>query len=165
MSGIIRGVDISTGPDHKIELQVTTLKLKTTVALKDLSDVDLLAQYEDSRDEASVALIVKGHLEQEIYRRVDERGARAIPDSTFVCEVTQESIYDQEAFRPLLEVFHEFHLNTCYTPEHMEPVAAKWTTVKVLALARRYGDAALAIVEQAKQPGRKSLKFQRREND
>ena len=162
MSGIIRGVDISTGPDHKIELQVTTLKLKTTVALKDLSDVDLLAQYEDSRDEASVALIVKGHLEQEIYRRMEERGARAIPDGEYICEMTQGSIYDQESFRPLLEIFNPADLVTCFTPEHMEPVAAKWQTTRVLALARRYGNAALAIVEKAKQPGGRSLKFQRR---
>ena len=128
----------------------------------ELSDIELLAQYEDSRIAVSSALIAKGHLEQEIYLRMEVRGAKAIPDETFICEITQETMYDQEAFRPLLEVFHEFHLNTCYIPEHMEPVAAKWQTNRVLALARRYGDVALTIVEKAKQPGRKSLKFQRR---
>ena len=59
----------------------------------ELSDTQLLLQYEDSRAVANTALILKGHLEQEIYRRMEERGARAIPDETFVCQLTQELIY------------------------------------------------------------------------
>ena len=128
----------------------------------ELSDTQLLAQYEDSRSAATAALIAKGHLEQEIYRRMEERGATAIPDSTFVCEIAQNSVYDQGSFSPLLEIFNELDLNTCYIPEHVEPVAAKWQTGKVLALARRYGDAALAIVAKARIPGPRNLNFQRR---
>ena len=129
----------------------------------ELSDTQLLAQYDDSRTAASAALIAKGHLEQEIYRRMEERGAKAIPDETFVCEIAQENIYEKGRFTALLEIFNPTDLATCFIGEHMERVPADWKTGKVLALARRYGDAALAIVEKAKQPGRKTLKFQRRE--
>ena len=135
------------------------------LALENISDARLLSEYAAARAVATEALIAKGHLEQEIYRRMEVRGAKAIPDETFVCQLTQELIYEQESFRPLLEIFNAPDLATCFIPEHMEPVAAKWKTQRVLMLARHYGDAALAIVEAAKQPGRKSLKFQRREND
>ena len=128
----------------------------------ELSDIELLAQYEASRAAATEALIAKGHLEQEIYRRMEERGAKAIPDETFVCEIAQENIYEKGRFTALLEIFNATDLETCFIGEHMERVPADWKTGKVLALARRYGDVALAIVETAKQPGRKSLKFQRR---
>ena len=139
-----------------------TTQIHIEAWVESLSDTQLLDQYEDSRNAVVSAQRVKGHLEQEIYRRMEERGAKAIPDETFVCEISQASIYDQDSFRPLLEVFNAPDLETCFTPEHTEPVAAKWTTGKVLALARRYGDAALAIVAKAKQPGPRSLKFQRR---
>ena len=127
-----------------------------------LTDTQLLAQYQDSRTAVSAALIAKCHLEQEIYLRMEVRGAKAIPDETFICEITQNSVYDQGSFSPLLEIFNELDLNTCYIPEHTAPVPAKWQTIRVLALARRYGNAALAIVEKARIPGPRNLNFQRR---
>ena len=133
-------------------------------ALASMGDSNLLKMF--AREKANLERKQRfvGRCEQEIYRRMDERGAKAIPDEAFTCEMVQEMVYDQASFTPLLEVFNPADLATCFTPEHIRSVsiAAKWTTVKVLALARRYGDTTLAIVEKARQPGRRSLKFNRR---
>ena len=104
-------------------------------------------------------------LEAEMHQRMRERGAVAIFLDHYVCEIKVPNVYDQKALTPLKEVFGEADLETCYTPAHQEvkEVQEQWNTVKVLALARRYGNRAQAIVEHAKSEGRPSFKFARRD--
>ncbi len=130
-------------------------------ACKTLADSQLLEQYEASRAAASAALIAKGHLEQEIYRRMDERGATAIPDNTYVCELVQQNTYLQEAFTPLKEVLVRADLESVLMPAHPETVQVpdKWNTGKLLALARRLPEVK-EIVDQARTEGRPKLKFE-----
>jgi hypothetical protein len=106
-----------------------------------------------------------GHLEQEAYRRIEERGATSIPSETYICEMETGWKYDQPSFGPLKEVFNEVDLKRCLTPAHTEEVkvADKWATGTVKSLATRYGAEALRILENAQTESRGRLKFARRE--
>ena len=105
------------------------------------------------------------HLEQEAYRRIEERGATSIPSELYICEMETGFQYDQASFGPLKEVFNEADLKKCLTPAHTEEVKVedKWATTTVKSLATKYGAEALRIFENARTetPGR--LKFARRE--
>ena len=105
-----------------------------------------------------------GHLEQEILRRIKESGGTMLPSETFLCELKSTNSYDQTAFRPFLELLNEADLETVFTPAHSEQVTVedRWDTQKLIALARRYGDEAKAIIERAKVPSGRKLKFEKR---
>ena len=127
----------------------------------DGSDESLLLAYSDLTVSIAAQQNIAGHYEQELLRRMAERGATSIPSTEFVCEVKQTDTYSQPGFTPLREILSGMDLDTCFVPAHTEriQVADKWNTVKVKALARRYGDEALAIVERARIPGAPRLKF------
>mgnify|MGYP001611066366 CR=1 FL=1 len=129
-----------------------------------LTDRQLLAQYEDSRTAVSAALIAKGHLEQEIYLRMENRGSTSIPDNTYVCELVPQNTYLQEAFTPLKEVLVSADLKQVLMPAHPETIEVpdKWNTTRILALARRLPEVN-AITDQARVEGRPKLKFEVRQ--
>lgn len=106
-----------------------------------------------------------GRIEQELMRRMSERQARSIPSEEFICELTVKDTYDQTSYGPLKEIFNEVDLETCYTPAHEETVQVpdRWQTVRVKALARRYGAEAQEVVDRARIPGAPSLSFKTRE--
>ena len=126
-----------------------------------LDDYDLCIEHIEKWEE------VKLGLEAEMHQRMRERGATAIPSEHYVCEIKTPPVYDQAAFAPLKEVFGEMDLETCYTEAHQALVEfqEQWNTVKVLALARRYGAQAQSVVEHAKSEGRPSFKFARRKRE
>ena len=128
------------------------------------SDLKLLAHYADLLDIQTQVAQAKGRLEQEIWRRMEERGAIAIPDETWVCEAKTRTTYLPIPLTPLKEILSEADLETCYTPAHMEMIPDRWDGRKVLPLARRYGDVALGIVEKAKLTERAGLKFEKKES-
>ena len=130
-----------------------------------LTDDELLAEMEHIGAVLDGFKNTLGHLEQEAYRRIEERGATSIPSETYICEMKVERGYDQPSFAPLKEIFNDADLAKCLTPAHTEEVkvADKWATGTVKSLATKYGAEALRIVENALTESRGRLKFARRE--
>jgi len=130
-----------------------------------LSDDELLAEMEHIGAILDGFKNTLGHLEQEAYRRIEERGATSIPSETYICEMETSWKYDQASFGPLKEVFNDADLKKCLTPAHTEEVkvADKWATGTVKSLAVKYGAEALRIFENARTETRGRLKFARRE--
>ena len=129
-----------------------------------LSDEELLSELEHItaiRDGFSETL---GRLEQEAFRRMEERGAKAIPSINYICEIQNKSDYDQLAFTPLKEIFNSDDLKRCLSPAHTKEIEVpeRWATTTVKAVAAKYGDRAKAIVENARTETRGRLKFSRR---
>ena len=130
-----------------------------------LSDEELLSELEHItaiRDGFSDTL---GRLEQEAFRRMEERGAKAIPSINYICKIENKSDYDQLAFTPLKEIFNKDDLDRCLTPAHTKEIEVpeRWATTTVKAVAADYGDRAKAIVENARTETRGRLKFSRRD--
>ena len=130
-----------------------------------LSDDELLAEMEHISGVLEGFKASLGRLEQEAYRRIEERGATSIPSETYICEMETKRGYDQPSFGPLKEVFNDADLKRCLTPAHTEEtkVADKWATGTVKSLATKYGAEALRILENARTESRGRLKFARRE--
>jgi hypothetical protein len=130
-----------------------------------LSDDELLAEMEHIGAVLDGFKNTLGHLEQEAYRRIEERGATSIPSETYICEMKVERGYDQPSFAPLKEIFNDADLAKCLTPAHTDEVkvADKWATGTVKSLAVKYGAEALRILANAQTESRGRLKFARRE--
>ena len=130
-----------------------------------LSDDELLAEMEHIGAILDGFKNTLGHLEQEAYRRIEERGATSIPSEIYICEMETNWKYDQPSFGPLKEVFNDADLKRCLTPAHTEEVKIedKWATSTVKSLATKYGAEALRIFENARTESRGRLKFARRE--
>ena len=130
-----------------------------------LSDDELLAQMEHISGVLEGFKASLGRLEQEAYRRIEERGATSIPSETYICEMETGFKYNQPSFAPLKEIFNEVDLKKCLTPAHTDEVkvADKWATGTVKSLAVKYGAEALRILANAQTESRGRLKFARRE--
>ena len=130
-----------------------------------LTDDELLAEMENIGAILEGFKDTWGHLEHEVYQRIEERKAKAIPSETYICELETNAKYDQPSFGPLKEVFNEADLKRCLTPAHTEEIEVKdkWTTATVKSLAAKYGAEALRIFENARMETRGRLKFARRE--
>ena len=129
--------------------------------LLDMPDSNLLGVFAKVRANLEAQCRLVGHFEQELYRRMEERGSTSIPDNTYVCELVPQNTYLQEAFTPLKEVLISADLEEVLIPAHPETVQVpdKWSTTKVLALARRLPEVK-AITNQARIEGRPKLKFE-----
>lgn len=130
-----------------------------------MNNETLLSEYAKALEQEAQAKEHRERLELEIFQCIEASGGTMLPDTRYRCEVQHTYTYDQQALRPLLEIFNEVDLNGCFEPEHpiVEIVPDKWHTTKVLALARRYGDKAQAIVDKARIPKGRRLIFERRE--
>ena len=135
-----------------------------------LSDDELLAEMEHIGAILDGFKNTLGHLEQEAYRRMEERGAKAIPSGTYICEINVKNDYDQLAFTPLKEIFNDADLKRCLIPAHTEEVKVpdKWITVTVKSLSTEYGadhprGNAPKVVETARTETRGRLVFKRRD--
>ena len=130
-----------------------------------LLDDALLSEMEKVSEELEVIKGVLGRLEQEAYRRMEEKKATSIPSETYICEMETGFKYDQPSFGPLKEIFNEVDLKKCLTPAHTDEVKIedKWTTATVKSLATKYGSEALRIFENARTETRGRLVFKRRE--
>ncbi len=130
-----------------------------------LTDDELLAEMENIGAILEGFKDTWGHLEHEVYQRIEERGAKAIPSEAYICELETNAKYDQPSFGPLKEVFNEADLKRCLTPAHTEEVEVKdkWTTATVKSLAAKYGAEALRIFENARTETRGRLIFKRRD--
>lgn len=130
-----------------------------------ISDVALLRWYERCQSDLVEVQEKVGRLQQEILRRMEERGASAIPDEEYVCELVTKTNYDQTQLRPFLEILTGRELEDVFVPAHEETIqiASKWKVQQLIALAKKHGTEALQIIEQAKIPGVRTLKFAKRE--
>ena len=133
----------------------------TETAAERLTDDDLLEHYEAAKSAVENYKTMAGKIEQEIYRRMEERNATAIPSGIFTCELQTKNEYDQVGFTALKEIFNDADLAECVDLAHEETtqVPDKWRTQKVLALAKRYGDHAQSVVDRARSESRPKLKF------
>lgn len=122
----------------------------------ELSDHTLLLCLVSARRRADEAAIEIHTVEQEILRRMAERGARAMFGDGLSVEIETRDTYEQAGFTPLLELLPPEALVECYTPEHQQLVTApaKWNTQQVLKWARKVGASALAVTGRARVPGR-----------
>ena len=131
---------------------------------QDDDDAHLLRLYESALEVQRTGQRLAYELEKEIQARMEDRGATSIPSERFRCELVTSSSYEQAGFAPLLEMFSEADLEEVYTQECTEQkwvtTPARWDTAKVKAKARRYGIAALDVVERARIEGRPRLKFE-----
>ena len=130
-----------------------------------LTDDELLAEMENIGAILEGFKDTWGHLEHEVYQRIEERGAKAIPSEAYICELETNAKYDQPSFGPLKEVFNEADLKRCLTPAHTEEIEVKdkWATTTVKSLATKYGAEALRIFENARMETRGRLIFKRRD--
>ena len=129
-----------------------------------ISDEGLLGAYASAQE---LILSMQKHslnLEAEIMRRMAQRGSIAIPSEVYVCEQTARMSYNQASFTPLKEILGESDLKTCFVPSHTETIEVhdRWDTVKVKALAKRYGAEAQNVVNAAGVRGLPTLRFKRR---
>jgi len=130
-----------------------------------LTDDELLAEMEHIGAILEGFKNTLGHLEQEAFRRMEERGAKTIPSINYICKIENKSDYDQLAFTPLKELFNKEDLDRCLTPAHTKEIEVpeRWATTTVISVAGDYGDRAKAIVENARTKTRGRLKFSRRD--
>ena len=131
-----------------------------------ISDEGLLDWYAEAQERVELTKATVGRLEQEIQRRIKDRGATGIPDETYICELVVSHTFDQALLTPMLEVLNNVELEKCYQPAYTPPpveVPAKWKVQQLLAVAKRRGADALAVVERAKFESGRRLKFERRE--
>lgn len=127
-----------------------------------LSDHELLVRYE-----ASLGRVAR--LRQEIESRIITRLATGIPDDDYTCEMPKRYTYFPERFAPFKEVLLDSELAVCYKPAweeeipaHVDHHAETWETVKLLAAARKHGEDAMRLVDNARAEARGNLVFRRR---
>ena len=128
---------------------------------------ELLLWYNSTHKSLAYFQELLGRLEQEIQGRIRESGGTMLPSEEFICELKTTNTYDQAAFRPFLEILTGADLETVFTPAHVEQVEVKdkWKTQRLLALARRYGDEAMSIIDRARVPGVAKLRFEPRKKE
>ena len=141
-----------------------TISKQYGTALSNLDDDELLAEMEHIGAIVEGFKSTLGRLEQEAYRRMEEKEATSIPSETYICEMETSFKYDQPSFGPLKELFNDADLKKCLTPAHADTVQVpdKWTTATVKSLATKYGAEALRIVDHARMETRGRLTFKRR---
>ena len=136
-----------------------TLTDETIIGVGALTDEKLLDSLATANRVIAQGQSAKGHCEQELFRRMEQRGATGIPSDRYKCNLILKYDYPTYGLIPLIEVFSTQELATCWTPEHDEPVPQKFNMTKVKPIAKLYGDRALSIVEQAKVEKSRSLDF------
>ena len=151
-----------TPPDHRSPLEIFDGMLENQT--QKLRDEMLLWRYQEIDLTIQKGRLLLNLLEFEILKRMEQRGGTGLHTELYTAETSASVSYDQKRLLPLLEIFAEVDLKTCFTPEHevATTVPSNFNMVKTKALAKRYGDEALRIVEVAKLPGRSKLTVERR---
>ena len=130
--------------------------------LTDLTDDALLEEFARAKAFKDQFTRQAGQVEQELYRRMEERGATGIRGTEFICEKTVANTYAQGLLTELKVELDSADLEIVLTPAHPETVPDKWEIQKLTALVTRLGGKPLRIFENAREPGRTSLKFEQR---
>jgi hypothetical protein len=129
------------------------------------SDDLILTAYAQAREKLTEAKERCERLEQQIMAIIDERHATGIPSTKYNCQLQVVNSYSPEVLVSLKEILSSEELATCYTSEHSETVTVpeKWSVTKLLPIARQHGDSVMAILDRARVPSRRSIKFEVRE--
>ena len=129
-----------------------------------LSDHDLGLSILDAYDRIANMQLAVGLLERDMKQRIVATGGTALPDDEIEMRLEPGRIVNTEPNHlvPLKEIFTTDDLKAVFTDEHdnevpeqvipayTEHVPEKWATlVKLKAMARKYGDGALAHVDRA----------------
>ena len=134
--------------------------------IRELSDENLLLQYNECLILLAKLTAQIGHYEQEIYHRMEIRGATMISTDKYSCESPPRYEYPLGCFTPLKELLTAGELATCYTPAHREMVPEHYEdhpeqrdTRKVLSVAKKLGGDVQATVDRQRIPRRMPLKL------
>ncbi len=129
-----------------------------------LSDHELGLSILDAYDRIENMQLAVRSLEYDMQRRIEATGGTALPDDEIEMKLEPGRIVNTEPNHlvPLKEIFTTDDLKAVFTdehddevpeqviPAHTDHVPEKWATlVKLKAMARKYGDAALAHVDRA----------------
>ena len=138
----------------------------TLSGIRELSDENLLRLYNESLILLTELTAQIGHYEQEIYHRMEARGATLISTDLYTCESPMRYEYPPGCFTPLKELLTDGQLVTCYTPAHREMVPEHyencpewWDTRRTLSLAKKLGSEVLATIDRQRIPKRMPLKL------
>ena len=133
------------------------------------TDNDMLTAYENVKERLEFERDHLNRLEQEIFRRIQERGGTSLPNADengeqiWTCEQVDSYSYDYSKFTPLKEMLNETELRKCYLPRHKREIEIeeKWVTTSLKAVARKHSAEAVALVEAARVPTGRKLNFRR----
>jgi len=108
---------------------MTTVNQRTGELRKliDLSDDDLLDEYKHTQTEVAKTMKQDGHVEQEIHRRLESRGADKLYGVGLEYVNETKSDPDRSKIPPLMEYLTPAEVTKCLTPAHWEePQEPKW---------------------------------------
>ena len=114
---------------------------------------DLAALMDGCDEEIKRQTDIKGHAEQVLARRMEEVGAKAIPNEAWEIVAKYGSpVYLEHVLRPGLgELLSPAVLAEVYTPAHDETEVvhydAKWDGKRLPGFAKKYGTDVAAIIE------------------
>ena len=140
----------------------------TLPGIQDVSDEHLLRMCYECHADMTKLTAEMGRYEQEIYRRMEARGATLISTDMYSCESPMRYEYPLGCFTPLKELLTDGELVTCYTPahremipEHYEDFPERWDTRKTLSLMKKLGGDVQATVDRQRIPKRMPLKLKK----
>ncbi|MAH48209.1 hypothetical protein CMI37_20465 [Candidatus Pacearchaeota archaeon] len=106
----------------------------------------------------------RSRIEWELTRRMEADGATAIPNERYEVLLAPSKVtYDYGKLVALFETVSEADLVAAgaYTPEHDEPVPAKWNATKLKPF-RKFGNDVKTIIDGARLEGPKKLSIKER---
>ena len=157
-------LNLSQEADDKAYADAVAEQAHDDAAAADLSDHELALSILDAYDSIENMRLAVRLLEGDMRHRIEATGGTALPDDEIEMKLEPGKIVDIEPNHliPLKEVFKGADLDAVFTnahdlqvpeqviPAHAEYVPEKWANlVKLNAMARRYGPAALAHVARA----------------
>ena len=110
----------------------------------------------------------KGRMEQELTRRLEERGARELAHATLIVKLEYPSpTYDVAKLRPLAEIIPPEDYAKAFQPEHTKsvPMPARFDGKQLNALARKFGQPVQEVLDQARLPSAPRLVVKAKETE
>ena len=108
-----------------------------TESLTDTDLVDKIADLHEARASLTVLIV---EAEADALQRLREKAGHTLAGNTADLNlVSGRTTYDLGTLHPLLEMLTEEEITTAWTPEHMEPVPAKWNGQQLNVIARKHG--------------------------
>ena len=99
---------------------------------------------------------LRRRLEQELQRRLEERGATELPHPTLEVKLEYPSpTYDPQKMHALMELVEPSTIAEAFTPQHEQTVLVPESCDmrQVRGWPKRFGDGVAAALERAKLPG------------
>lgn len=127
--------------------------------LTGLTDQELADMYEAAEINLQKAQKAHGHIQQEIFRRLELRGSRAIQGTGQVYEAVYRYEYDQGKLGSVIELLTPDQKSEAWIPETTKIVPGRYDIRKLQSVCREYhGKEALELIEAARVEKGRSLK-------